>query len=134
MILLHKSLKRSDDFMRSLRRFFEVNCKTIDGVIEVFNNKIGQGFMLKIYESYNKDNDLVIWIFESLKEKNIQIAYSNLSNVDEYNNWIHNEQVNFKCYPIIKDIKKQAIRDIHSIITNYYDLNEDIEISKRINI
>lgn len=42
MILLHRSLKRSEDYMRSMRRLFEVNCKTIDGVIETFNNKTGR--------------------------------------------------------------------------------------------
>ena len=38
MIIVHKSLKRSDDIVRSLKRYFEVNCKSIDVVIETFNN------------------------------------------------------------------------------------------------
>ncbi len=86
MILMHKSLKRSDDIMRSLRRYFELNFKTIDGVLEVFNNKIGQGNLIKIFKSYNRSNDLVVWMFKSLNDKNIQIAFSNHSNIDEHNN------------------------------------------------
>lgn len=127
MILMHKSLKRSDDIMRSLRRYFEVNNKSIDGVLEVFNNKIGQGYLLKTYYSYNKNNDLVIWMFESLKDKNIQIDFSNLSNVDEHNNWIDKNKVNFKNYNIVKEIKRTIIRDINDIINDYYGLDEKIE-------
>lgn len=33
MILTHKSLKRSEDIMKSFRRFCEVNFKALDGVI-----------------------------------------------------------------------------------------------------
>lgn len=70
MILMNKSLKRSDDIMRSLRRNFEVNNKSIDGVLDVFYNKIGQGYLLKTYQSYNKSNDLVIWMFiDSMRER-----------------------------------------------------------------
>lgn len=134
MILMHKSLKRSDDIMRSLRRFCEVNFKTLDGVLEVFNNKIGQGYLIKIFQSYNRNNDLVVWMFESLSDKNIQVAYSNHSNVDEHNNWIDKNKVNFKEYPIVKDIKKTIINDIYEIVKDYYGLNEEIEISKGLNI
>lgn len=88
MILMHKSLKRNDDIMRSFRRFCEVNFKTLDGVLKVFNNEIGQGYMIKIFQSYNKSNDLVVWMFELLSDKNIQVAYSNHSNIDHHNNWI----------------------------------------------
>lgn len=134
MIILHKSLKRSDDIMRSLRRFFEVNFKTIDGIIETFNNSIGQGFLIKIFESYNRDNDLVIWFYESLKDKNIQIAYSTLSNLDEHNNWINIKKVNIKTYPIVKDIKIKIIRDIHFSVKDYYGFNEEIEMPKEFKI
>ncbi len=134
MILMHKSLKRSDDIMRSLRRYFELNFKTIDGVLEVFNNKIGQGYLIKIFKSYNRSNDLVVWMFESLNDKNIQIAFSNHSNIDEHNNWIDKDKVNFKIYPIVKDIKKSIIHDIHDIIKDYYGLNEEIEISNEFSI
>ena len=134
MILMHKSLKRSDDIMRSLRRFCEVNFKTLDGILEVFNNKIGQGYLIKVFQSYNKNNDLVVWMFESLSDKNIQVAFSNHSNIDENNNWIDKNKVNFKTYPIVKDIKKTVIRDIYDIVKDYYGLNEEIEYSKGLNI
>lgn len=134
MILMHKSLKRSDDIMRSLRRFCEVNFKTLDGVLEVFNNRIGQGYLIKIFQSYNRNNDLVVWMFESLKDKNIKIAFSNHSNIDEHNNWIDKNKVNFKEYPVVKDIKKTIINDIYDIVKDYYGLNEEIEYTKEMNI
>lgn len=134
MILMHKSLKRSDDIMRSLRRFCELNFKTLDGVLEVFNNNIGQGYLIKVFRSYNENNDLVIWMFESLTEKNIQVAYSVNSNVDEHNNWIDSNKVNFKKYKIVKDMKKTVIKDIYEIVKDYYGLNEEIEIPKGMNI
>lgn len=120
--------------MRSLRRFCEVNFKTLDGVLEVFNNRIGQGYLIKIFQSYNRNNDLVVWMFESIKDKNIKIAFSNHSNIDEHNNWIDKNKVNFKEYPIVKDIKKIIINDIYDIVKDYYGLNEEIEYSKGINI
>lgn len=129
MILTHKSLKRSEDIMKSFRRFCEVNFKALDGVIEVYNNKIGQGYLIKIFQSYNKNNDLVVWIFESLAEKNIQTAFSTHSNIDN-NNWITKNKVNFKIYPIKKDIKKKIINDLYEIIKNYYGLNEEIKQDK----
>lgn len=134
MIIMHKSLKRSDDIMRSFRRFCEVNFKTLDGVIEVFNNKIGQGYLIKVFQSYNKNNDLVVWLFESLKDKNIKIAFSNHSNIDEHNNWIDKNKVNIKTYSIVKDIKKKIINDIYDIVKDYYGLNEEIEYTNDLKI
>lgn len=134
MLLMHKSLKRSEDIMRSFRRYAEVNFKEIDGIIECFNNKIGQGYIIKIFDSYNKENDLVVWIFESLNEKNIQIAFSIHNNIDDQNNWINKEKVNFKRYPIKKDIKRNIILDVCDLIKDYYGFNEEIEQPKEINI
>ncbi len=134
MILMHKSLKRSEDIMRSLCRYCEVNFKSIDGVIETFNNDIGQGYILKIYQSFNTSNDLAIWFFESLKDKNIQVAYSIQKNIDGLNNWIDKEKVNFKIYPIKSEIKKTIIEDIHDIVGDYYGLNLSLNNQKDINI
>ena len=55
MILMHKSLKRSDDIMRSLRNYFRINFKSIDGILEVFNNDIGQGYLFKIFQFSDLD-------------------------------------------------------------------------------
>lgn len=133
MILIHKSLKRSEDYMRSMKRLFEVNCKTIDGVIECFNNKKGQGFMIKVFCSYNPDNDLAVWFYES-KDRKIKIAYSTRSNVDEFNSWIELGKVNFKTYPIVKNIKRDVLTDILETIKSYYNLNEEIEMPKSFSI
>ena len=122
MLILHKSLKRSDDIMKSFRRMCEVDFKEIDGIIEVFNNKIGQGYLLKIFSTYNNYNDLVIWIYESLDEKKINVAFSSHANVDANNNWLDVENVNFKKYSIIKDIKIGIINDIKDIVGAYYGL------------
>ena len=96
----------------------------------LFRYTIGQGYVFKIFESYNQDNDLVIWLYESLKDKNIQVAFSNNSNIDEYNNWIDKKKVNFKFYPIVTNIKTEVIKDVYDIVNNYYGLNEEIEMSK----
>lgn len=134
MIVLHKSLKRSEELVRSIRRKFECDCKAISGVMECFNNKDYQGYILKIMHSFNKDNDLVIWFYESLKDKNIQVAYSTVSNVDEFNNWIDKKQLNIKIYPIVKEIKRDIISDVFNNIMNYYGLDEQIEEEKSIKI
>lgn len=134
MIILHKSLKRSEELARSIRRKFECDGKAISGVMECFNNKDIQGYLLKIYHSFNKNNDLVIWLYESLKEKNIQVAYSTLSNVDEFNNWIDKEKLNIKEYPIIKEIKKDIVSEVFNNIINYYGLDERIEEDKSLKI
>ena len=102
--------------------------------MECFNNKDYQGYILKIMHSFNKGNDLVIWFYESLKDKNIQVAYSTLSNVDEFNNWIDKEQLNVKVYPIVKEIKRDIISDVFNNIMNYYGLDEQIEEEKSIKI
>ncbi len=43
-MIINIKVKRSDDIMRLFRRFCEVNFKSLDEVIEVFNNKIVQGY------------------------------------------------------------------------------------------
>lgn len=134
MIILHKSLKRSEELVRSIRRKFEYVGKAISGVMECFNNKDYQGYILKIMHSFNKGNDLVIWFYESLKDKNIQVAYSTLSNVDEFNNWIDKEQLNVKVYPIVKEIKRDIVSDVFNNIINYYGLDEQIEEEKSLKI
>lgn len=134
MIVLHKSLKRSDDLMRSIKRNFDVNCKTISGVIECFNNKNLQGYMIKIFHSFNRDNDLAIWLYESLKDKNIQVAYSTVSNVDEFNNWVDKKKVNIKEYPIQAEIKSKIRQEVLDNVIKYYGLDEEIPMEKSISI
>ena len=134
MLLLHKSLKRSDDIMRSFRRFCEVDFKTIDGVVEVFNNNKYQGYVIKLFQSYNENNDLAIWIFESQVDKNIVIAYSTRANIDDVNNWKKAKEVNCKSYPIKAEIKRKIISDMHQTISDYYGLNEEIEKPKSLQL
>ena len=74
------------------------------------------------------------YIYESLKDKNIQVAYSTLSNVDEFNNWIDKEQLNVKVYPIVKEIKRDIVSDVFNNIINYYGLDEQIEEEKSLKI
>lgn len=132
MIILHKSLKRSDAIIKSLQSYFSIDFKSVDGIVEMFNNANEQGFILKIYRSYNRDNDLVIWIYESLKNMNIQLGYSNMSNVDENNNWIDKNKINFKVYPIVKNIKPVIINETVDNIIKYYNLDVEIEKPKGI--
>ena len=87
-----------------------------------------------IFQSYNKNNDLVILLFEALKDKNIKIAFSNHTNIDEHNNWIDINKINIKTYSIVKDIKKKIINDIYDIVKDYYCLNEEIEYTNDLKI
>lgn len=134
MIILHKSLKRSDALIKSLQSYFSIDFKSVDGIAEIFNNGSEQGYILKIYRSYNKDNDLVIWIYESLKDMNIQLGYSNMSNVDDKNNWIDKNKINYKLYPIKKNIKPTIISETIDNIVKYYNLDVEIEKPKGISI
>lgn len=63
MLFLHKSLKRSDDIMKSFRRFCKVDFKTIDGVVEVFNNDKYQGYVIKLFQVTTK---IMIQLFGTL--------------------------------------------------------------------
>ncbi len=134
MIQLHQSLKRSEDIMKSLQRFFEINMKSIDGVIETFSNKSDQGYLVKIFRSFNHETDLVIWFYESLENKNIQIAYSTRNNCDANNNWIDKNKLNIKYYLIKKDIKKTIIQNIFDTVNKYYHLDEIIEMPDSLKI
>lgn len=134
MILFHKSLKRSEALIKSLQSYFITNYKSVDGIIETFNNTNEQGYILKIYKSYNAGSDLVIWFYESLTDKNIQVGYSNMKNVDDNNNWIDKEKINFKSYPIKKDIKPIIVNETISNIIKYYNLDIEIEKPKGISI
>lgn len=63
--------------------------------------------MIKIFFSYKMDNDLAIWFYES-PDRKIKIAFSTRDNVDEFNSWKDKGKVNFKVYPIVKNIKSNT--------------------------
>ena len=73
-------------------------------------------------------------LFEALNDKNIKIAFSNHTNIDEHNNWIDINKINIKTYSIVKDIKKKIINDIYDIVKDYYCLNEEIEYTNDLKI
>ena len=62
MIVKHKCLNYSERVIKSVIDKCNKEFKGVDGILEVFNNSREQGFVLKIYDSFDPTYDTCIWV------------------------------------------------------------------------
>ena len=63
MIRWSDKIIKSGKIFPGVKDLLQKNNIDIDGVIEVFNDGIEQGTLLKIFDTYNPEIDLVIWTY-----------------------------------------------------------------------
>ena len=128
MIRQHKSLKRSERIVKSLVDKLNKDLIGIDGVYEIFiDEKNNQGYMVKFFKNFN-DQDLCVWIYESLTHGHIETVVGNASSRDSYNNWINKGDLEVKRYPIIKNIQRNIVSDLENTILNNYELQRNFKL------
>ena len=91
----------------------------LDGVVEVFKEKDKQGYVMKIYKTFDPNDDLCVWVWEDIEKKTVNTRIGNHSNCNEYNQCIgfgfqDNE------YPIITNIKRDIVSNLLEDIYGYY--------------
>lgn len=96
--------------------------ENLDGVVEVFKEKDRQGYLIKLYKSFDPDDDLCIWVYENLDSRTIHTIIANHSNCNELNQCVNSY---LKChqYPVVKNIKKDIVEDLINIVYDHYNKN-----------
>ena len=129
MIVKHKSLNISDRLFKSLIDRANKEFKGLDGIVEVFNNEREQGYLLKIYDSFDPDYDTCIWLFEMPLQEELNIVIGSRKDCLKNNTWT-SEMFNTR----IK-YETSKYKEVEDFIFNYlketYDksFNNEIKIS-----
>lgn len=115
MILWHQKISRSQDIMKAvINQLYKENINT-DGVVEVFNNGIEQGCVLKLFDKYNPKLDLCIWVYmpnDRTFNNQYKVLIGKHIDCNEINMW-NNEEL--KSY-VFEDAK---IREAHNKTRNF---------------
>lgn len=119
MIKKHNSLTRAEKIINSFINSTYEN-DNLDGVVEVFKETDKQGYLLKIYKTYDPSSDLCIWVYEDLNKRTIHTITGNHINCDEYNRCVGND-LKYNEYPVISDIKKEIVSNLVEDIYGYYN-------------
>ncbi len=92
----------------------------LDGVVEVFKEYDKQGYIMKIFKTYDPDTDLCLWVYEDLNNKTIHTIRGNHNNCDNFNRCI-GDGLEYRQYPIVTDIKKKIVSNLTDDIYGYYN-------------
>ena len=119
MIKKHNSLMRAERILNSFNNstYYKEN---LVGVIEAFKQKDKQGYVLKIYKSYDPEQDVCLWIYEEMNNQKIYTIQGTRSNCDELNNFIGADLI-VKEYPIKTNIKKEIVKNLVDSVYSYYN-------------
>ena len=90
MILWNQKVKKSEDVIKAVINQLYKDQINIDGVVEIFNNGKEQGCILKLFDKYNPNLDLCIWVYMPNDRKvnnSINIIIGKHINCNNINMW-----------------------------------------------
>jgi hypothetical protein len=129
MIIKHKSLNLSDRIFKSIIDRANKEFKGLDGIVEVFVNEREQGYVLKIYDSFDPEFDTCLWLFEMPLQDELNVIFGSRKDCMKNNAWtqeLFNKRVKFK------NTEYKKVEDyIFDYLKNTYDkeLNNEIKMS-----
>lgn len=130
MIVRHKSLNYSERVIKSVIDKINKEFKGLDGILEVFNNSREQGFILKIYDSYDPNYDTCIWVFEIPLQDQINVIFGSRMKCTDDNKW---DKEMFESRIIFKSLQTSEVIDyIFDNIKSKYE--KDISNNVKLNI
>lgn len=103
IIVWNEKIRRSQDVVRAVIDQINKDTYTVDGVAETFNNGKQQGCVLKLFDKYNPDVDMCIWVYLPAKRKvnnHIEIIIGKHIDCNKLNMWDESS-----------DLKKISIED-----------------------
>lgn len=119
MIKKNNSLVRAEKIINSfINSTYERS--NLDGVFEAFKQSDKQGYVLKIYKSFDPTNDLCVWIYEDSDNKTIHTVIGCHNDCDELNNYSGDELICNE-YPIKIDIKKTIVEKLIEDVYSHYN-------------
>lgn len=90
MIVWNEKVRRSEDVINAvINQLYKENINT-DGEVEIFNNGVEQGCLLKIFDKYNPNLDLCFWVYLEKNRKTnneITVIVGRHINCNEMNMW-----------------------------------------------
>lgn len=118
IIKKHKSLTRAEQIINSFINSMYQN-DNLDGVVEVFKEKDKQGYVMKLYKTYDPESDICLWVYEDLNRKTIHTIMGNHNNCDDLNCYDGDDLV-YNQYPVVTDIKKKIVSNLVEYIYDHY--------------
>ena len=129
LIVKKKRLNYSERVIKSVIDRCNKDFKGLDGILEVFNNTREQGFVLKVYDSYDPSYDTCIWVFEIPLQNQLNVIFGNRKDCSKENYW--NEEM-FKSRITFDSLNtKEVIDMIFDYIKERYDrdINYDVQLN-----
>jgi len=128
MIVKHKCLNYSERVIKSVIDKANKEFKGMDGILEVFNNKREQGFVLKIYDSYDPDYDTCVWVFEIPLQEQLNVIFGKRIDATIDNKWTDEM---FKSRITFDSLQ---VKEVIDLIFNHLKEKYDKEIKDSINM
>lgn len=132
MILWHEKVNKSNDVIKAVVNELYKEQVNIDGVVEIFNNGIEQGSVLKLFDKYNPKLDLCLWVYmpDDRKQNNeMNVIIGKHINCNKLNMW---DGSNLE----IKTFVDVNAREMHNQVRNFIidtiiqNLNRTYDIPK----
>lgn len=90
MIVWHEKIKKSENIINAVINQLYKDQINTDGVVEIFNNGKEQGCVLKLFDKYNPNIDLCIWVYLPSDRKinnHMDVIIGKHINCNEINMW-----------------------------------------------
>ena len=117
MIVWNTMVEKADKVLKAVNNELAIKGIKIDGVVEPFNNGREKGMVLKIYDSYNPEIDLCIWVY---------LPKNRLTN-NEMNKLLPSKTISNK---VARAMHNEAREYITNVIEDY--LNKNLNVSLNI--
>ena len=90
MIVWNEKVKKSQDIINAvINQLYKEDINT-DGVVEIFNNGKEQGCVLKLFDKYNPNLDMCMWVYMPNDRKinnHIELIIGRHINCNQLNMW-----------------------------------------------
>ena len=114
MIKWSDKMKKSVNIFNSIANELLKEETDIDGIIDVFNNGLEEGVLLKIYDKFNPASDLCIWAYlptERDCDNQMKVIIGTHNDCDNSNHW--KEELPFKIFT------EARAKELHNKVRNY---------------
>ncbi|MBO5530500.1 MAG: hypothetical protein J5970_03800 [Bacilli bacterium] len=133
MILKHKSIDYSSRIVNAIYDKANKDFRGLDGIIEVFNNSRDQGYILKIYDSYDPEYDTCVWIYDQPYDEKLVVIYGNRLDCSVDNSWnkemfdTRQEYILSEKGGVIAGIDL-VVNDVFNTLKEKYDKDEKMDV------
>lgn len=124
MIVWSDKIRKSNDIFKSVTaELLKLNID-LDGVIEIFNNGIEQGTLLKIFDTYDPSVDICIWAYlpqERDCDNQMEVLIGHHSDCTDNNMWKDNLKPKIFTQTRARELHKEVRDYILEVLTSRLD-------------